>query len=256
MNQTLKLKQSDTAALRIIVMKEKGDVKVFGNVKEHELIVNLLSKAERVEADLQLAAADYTVTIEREHNKELYELWIHNEDRRGWIKKNKEKELYVLSKEDTAALVEFFAFPEQTVNEMPMGEVSNKDLQLIRFIIVSNPQVIQYKVTYQVSHALYNTLAAQPEYYLKLTFPTKIQNTLGIKEGTVVKGEQMKNGYRQYEIQFTVPCNLSEAQRKAIERYYEGYNLFILDYLQHIKGEFPNIIEIVKEHGMKMDLKR
>ncbi|WP_051317049.1 hypothetical protein [Ectobacillus panaciterrae] len=92
---------------------------------------------------------------------------------------------------------------------------------------------------------------------MKLSFPPKIQNALGMKESVAVKGESVKNDYKEYEIHFKVPMNhLSTSELQAIEMYYEGYDLLILGDAQHPAGTFHNIIQIVKEHGAKMDLER
>jgi hypothetical protein len=188
-------------------------------------------------------------------------LWLHNEDRIGWMKKpGEEKKLYALSKEDTERLLNIFAFSEQEQTEQSspgVGTVSKKDLQITKFIIKSEDQVIDYKVTYKISNALYKVLAAQKTYYMRLSFPLKVQNIFGIKESAVVQGELVKSGYKEYEIHFKVPThNLSSSQLQAIEMYYDGYNLLFLDDAQHPAGTFHDIIQMVKEHGAKMDLER
>lgn len=130
-------------------------------------------------------------------------------------------------------------------------------MQITAFHIKAGDQKMNYTVRYTISQSLYNKLAKEQEYYLQLIFPEKVQKLIGAKESEIISAEKVKEGYKQYELNVTVPIkDASESQLKSLETYYDNHDLQILNSKKEKVGAFQNIIQIVKEYGEKMNLQR
>ncbi|WP_141543660.1 hypothetical protein [Bacillus toyonensis] len=242
----------------ITVIQEKHKEKKLQE-SEVKAVIDIINNAEKQEITGSFGEPEYEIQISRDGKKEKYYAWLRGEDRRGWLQYK--KAMYMLNEKDTEKLLSIFPkIPEQKEDEIqvdPLTEVTKKDLQITAFHIKAGDQKMNYKVRYTISQSLYNKLAQEQEYYLQLIFPEKVQKLIGAKESEMISGEKVKEGYKQYELNVTVPIkDASLSQLKALETYYENYDLKILNNKKEKIGVFQNIIQIVKEYGEKMDLQR
>ncbi|MGE7882439.1 hypothetical protein [Bacillus sp. NPDC094077] len=226
---------------------------------EAKLVIDIINKAAKQEVTGSFGEPEYEIQISRDGEKETYYAWLRGEDRRGWVQYK--DDMYMLNEKDTEQLLAIFPkISEQKEGEMqvgPLTEVTKKDLQITAFHIKSGDQKMNYTVRYTISQSLYNKLVKEQEYYLQLIFPEKIQKLIGAKESEIISAEKVKEGYKQYELNVTVPIkDASLSQLKSLETYYENYDLKILNSKKEKIGVFQNIIQIVKEYGEKMNLQR
>ncbi|HDX9613468.1 TPA: hypothetical protein ROY01_004599 [Bacillus toyonensis] len=246
----------ETIGVTVIQKKHKEKKLQESEVKT---VIDIINNAEKQEITGSFGEPEYEIQISRDGKKETYYAWLRGEDRRGWLQYK--KAMYMLNEKDTEKLLSIFPkIPEQKEDEIqvgPLTEVTKKDLQITAFHIKAGDQKMNYKVRYTISQSLYNKLAKEQEYYLQLIFPEKVQKLIGAKESEIISGEKVKEGYKQYELNVTVPIkDASLSQLKALETYYESYDLKILNSKKEKIGVFQNIIQIVKEYGEKMDLQR
>ncbi|WP_141535467.1 hypothetical protein [Bacillus cereus] len=244
--------------LQITVIQKGTEEKKLKKM-DAELVVDIINKAEKQEVTGSFGKPEYEIQISRDGKIETYYAWLRGEDRRGWVQYK--KAMYMLNEKDTEKLLAIFPkIPEQKEDEMqvgPLTEITKKDLQITAFHIKAGEQKMNYKVRYTISQSLYNKLAKEQEYYLQLIFPEKVQKLIGAKESEIISAEKVKEGYKQYELNVTVPIkDASESQLKALESYYDNYDLQILNSKKEKVGAFQNIIQIVKEYGEKMNLQR
>ncbi|MGH0596636.1 hypothetical protein [Bacillus mycoides] len=244
--------------LQITVIQKGTEEKKLKKI-DAELVVDIISKAEKQEVTGSFGKPEYEIQISREGKIETYYAWLRGEDRRGWVQYK--KAMYMLNEKDTEKLLAIFPkIPEQKEDEMqvgPLTEITKKDLQITAFHIKAGDQKMNYTVRYTISQSLYNKLAKEQEYYLQLIFPEKVQKLIGAKESEIISAEKVKEGYKQYELNVTVPIkDASESQLKSLETYYDNYDLQILNSKKEKVGAFQNIIQIVKEYGEKMNLQR
>ncbi|MFK4331804.1 hypothetical protein ABH955_002458 [Bacillus sp. RC240] len=244
--------------LQITVIQKGTEEKKLKKM-DAELVVDIISKAEKQEVTGSFGKAEYEIQISREGKIETYYAWLRGEDRRGWVQYK--KAMYMLNEKDTEKLLAIFPkIPEQKEDEMqvgPLTEITKKDLQITAFHIKAGDQKMNYTVRYTISQSLYNKLAKEQEYYLQLIFPEKVQKLIGAKESEIISAEKVKEGYKQYELNVTVPIkDASESQLKSLETYYDNHDLQILNSKKEKVGAFQNIIQIVKEYGEKMNLQR
>jgi len=244
--------------LQITVIQKGTEEKKLKKM-DAELVVDIINKAEKQEVTGSFGKPEYEIQISRDGKIETYYAWLRGEDRRGWVQYK--KAMYMLNEKDTEKLLAIFPkIPEQKEDEMqvgPLTEITKKDLQITAFHIKAGDQKMNYKVRYKISQSLYNKLAKEQEYYLQLIFPEKVQKLIGAKESEIISAEKVKEGYKQYELNVTVPIkDASESQLKALESYYDNYDLQILNSKKEKVGAFQNIIQIVKEYGEKMNLQR
>ncbi|WP_342718739.1 hypothetical protein AAG068_07285 [Bacillus paramycoides] len=226
---------------------------------EAKLVIDIMDKAEKQEITGSFGEPEYEIQISRDGEKETYYAWLRGEDRRGWIQHK--KAMYMLNKKDTEKLMAIFPNVSEQIEDekqvAPLTEVTKKDLQITAFHIKAEDQKVNYTVRYTISQSLYNKLEKEKEYYLQVIYPEKVQKLIGAKESEEISGEKVKEGYKQYELHATVPIkDASQSQLKALETYYENYDLQILNSKKEKIGVFQNIIQIVKEYGEKMDLQR
>lgn len=244
--------------LQITVIQKGTEEKKLKKM-DAELVVDIISKAEKQEVTGSFGKPEYEIQISREGKIETYYAWLRGEDRRGWVQYK--KAMYMLNEKDTEKLLAIFPkIPEQKEDEMqvgPLTEITKKDLQITAFHIKAGDQKMNYTVRYTISQSLYNKLAKEQEYYLQLIFPEKVQKLIGAKESEIISAEKVKEGYKQYELNVTVPIkDASESQLKSLETYYDNHDLQILNSKKEKVGAFQNIIQIVKEYGEKMNLQR
>jgi len=226
---------------------------------EAKLVIDIMDKAEKQEITGSFGEPEYEIQISRDGKKETYYAWLRGEDRRGWIQHK--QAMYMLNKKDTEKLLAIFPnVSEKIEGEKQVGsltEVTKKDLQITAFHIKAEDQKVDYTVRYTISQSLYNKLEKEQEYYLQVIYPEKVQKLIGAKESKEISGEKVKEGYKQYELHATVQVkDASQSQLKALETYYENYDLKILNSKKEKIGVFQNIIQIVKDYGKKMDLQR
>lgn len=244
--------------LQVTVIQKGTEEKKLKKM-DAELVVDIINKAEKQEVTGSFGEPEYEIQISRDGKIETYYAWLRGEDRRGWVQYK--KAMYMLNEKDTEKLLAIFPkIPEQKEDEMqvgPLTEVTKKDWQITAFHIKAGDQKMNYIVRYTISQSLYNKLAKEQEYYLQLIFPEKVQKLIGAKESEIIPAEKVKEGYKQYELKVTVPIkDASESQLKALESYYDNYDLQILNSKKEKVGAFRNIIQIVKEYGEKMNLQR
>lgn len=226
---------------------------------EAKLVIDIMDKAEKQEITGSFGEPEYEIQISRDGKKETYYAWLRGEDRRGWIQHK--QAMYMLNKKDTEKLLAIFPnVSEKIEGEKQVGsltEITKKDLQITAFHIKAGDQKVDYTVRYTISQSLYNKLEKEQEYYLQVIYPEKVQKLIGAKESKEISGEKVKEGYKQYELHATVQVkDASQSQLKALETYYENYDLKILNSKKEKIGVFQNIIQIVKEYGEKMNLQR
>ncbi|GLV64050.1 hypothetical protein Bmyc01_27200 [Bacillus mycoides] len=244
--------------LQVTVIQKGTEEKKLKKM-DAELVVDIINKAEKQEVTGSFGEAEYEIQISRDGKIETYYAWLRGEDRRGWVQYK--KAMYMLNEKDTEKLLAIFPkIPEQKEDEMqvgPLTEITKKDLQITAFHIKAGDQKMNYTVRYTISQSLYNKLAKEQEYYLQLIFPEKVQKFIGAKESEIIAAEKVKEGYKQYELNVTVPIkDASESQLKSLEAYYDNYDLQILNSKKEKVGAFQNIIQIVKDYGEKMNLQR
>ncbi|WP_283749534.1 hypothetical protein [Bacillus mycoides] len=244
--------------LQITVIQKGTEEKKLKKM-DAELVVDIINKAEKQEVTGSFGEPEYEIQISSEGKIETYYAWLRGEDRRGWVQYK--KAMYMLNEKDTEKLLAIFPkIPEQKEDEMqvgPLTEITKKDLQITAFHIKAGDQKMNYTVRYTISQSLYNKLAKEQEYYLQLIFPEKVQKLIGAKESEIISAEKVKEGYKQYELNVTVPIkDASESQLKSLETYYDNHDLQILNSKKEKVGAFQNIIQIVKEYGEKMNLQR
>lgn len=248
-------------------VKEQLQVNVMQTGKEGkklkkmdaELVVDIITKAKKQEVTGNFGDPEYEIQISRNGKVETYYAWLRGEDRRGWIQYK--KDMYMLTEKETKQLLSLFPnVSDQKEDDTKIDnvtEVTKKDMQITAFHIKADEQKMNYTVRYTISQSLYNKLKKEQEYYLQLIFPEKVQKLVGAKESKIISAEKVKEGYRQYELNVTIPIKgASLSQLKSLETYYENYDLKILNSKKEKIGVFQNIIQIVKEYGEKMNLQR
>ena len=138
---------------------------------------------------------------------------------------------------------------KETVNVM------KEDLQITAFHIKTAEKKLNYTVFYEISDSLYKKLEKEGTYYFQIIFPEKVQTVIGKERSEIVKGEKVREGYKEYELNIQVPVkHVSTSQLKALESYYEKYDLQMLNHEKIKVGEFQNMIQIVKDYGEKKAL--
>ncbi|WP_243521304.1 hypothetical protein [Bacillus pseudomycoides] len=242
-----------------VTIIQKGKVEKVLKQEEAKKVVNIMNKAEKQQITGSFGEPEYEIQIENNGKKKTYRAWLRGEDRQGWLQD--EKGMYMLTKSDTEQLLSILSIaPESTSDGTQVNvltEVTKKDLQITAFHIKTNEKNINYTVFYTISDSLYKTLEKEKEYYFQLTFPAKVQQVIGSKTSEIIKGEKVKEGYKQYEVSIGVPIeNASASQIKALETYYDNYDLQVLNHKKETVGAFQNIIQIVKDYGEKMNLQR
>ncbi|PEY30288.1 hypothetical protein CN354_25085 [Bacillus cereus] len=242
-----------------VTIIQKGKVEKVLKQEEAKKVVNIMNKAEKQQITGSFGEPEYEIQIENNGKKKTYRAWLRGEDRQGWLQD--EKGMYMLTKSDTEQLLSILSIaPESTSDGTQVNvltEVTKKDLQITAFHIKTNEKNINYTVFYTISDSLYKTLEKEKEYYFQLTFPAKVQQVIGNKTSEIIKGEKVKEGYKQYEVSIGVPIeNASASQIKALETYYDNYDLQVLNHKKETVGAFQNIIQIVKDYGEKMNLQR
>lgn len=242
-----------------VTIMQKGKVEKVFKQEEAKRIVNILDNAEKQQITGSFGEPEYEIQIENNGKKKTYRAWLRGEDRKGWLQD--EKGTYMLTKSDTEQLLSILPLvPKSTSDDTKVNvltEVTKKDLQITAFHIKTNEKNINYTVFYTISDSLYKILEKEREYYFQLIFPTKIQQVIGKKTSEIMKGEKVKEGYKQYEVNIVVPIeNASASQIKALETYYDNYDLQVLNHKKEKVGAFQNIIQIVKDYGEKMNLQR
>ncbi|MDP7980909.1 hypothetical protein [Bacillus multifaciens] len=252
------------------IMEEKIEVivslvgKKEATLKDDEakIAANIISKAEKQNVIGELGKLEYVITIKKNGQEEKYKVWLRTEARTGWLQKETDpSKYYLLSKEDTEKLLSFFPSAPLTQNEgeqqSTITEITKKDLQITRFHIKTKENTVYYTVYYTISDALYKKLEKEKNYYFQLQIPSKVQKIINKENSEQVQGEIVKEGYKQYEVNFVVPVSgISSSQLKMLETYYDQYNLKVLNHKKEEIGAFQDIIQIVKEYGEKMQLER
>ncbi|MEH7462919.1 hypothetical protein V7166_12795 [Bacillus thuringiensis] len=227
-----------------------------------KIVANIISKAEKQNVIGELGEPEYVITVKKNGQEEKYKAWLRSEARTGWLQKETDpKNFYLISKVDTEKLLSLFPSAPLTQNEegqqSALTAITKKDLQITRFHIKTKENTVYYTVYYTISDVLYKKLEKERNYYFQLQFPSKVQKILNKENSEQVQGEFVKEGYKQYEVNFVVPASgISSSQLKALEAYYDQYNLKVFNHKKEEKGAFQNIIEIVKEYGEKMQLER
>ncbi|PHA03673.1 hypothetical protein COE51_00750 [Bacillus pseudomycoides] len=248
-------------SIQIIVSQAGQEEKVLKDEKA-KTVANIINKAEKQNVIGELGEPEYVIKIKKNGQEEKYKAWLRTEARTGWLQKeNDTKNFYLLSKADTEKLLSLFPTAPSTQNEdeqqSPITEITKKDLQITRFHIKTKENTVHYTVYYTISDALYKKLEKEKNYYFQLHFPPKVQKIINKEKSDFIQGEIVKEGYKQYEVNFFVPANnLSSSQLKMLETYYDQYDLKMFNYKKEEIGAFQNIIQIVKEYGEKMELQR
>ncbi|MBC6975624.1 hypothetical protein H9I32_25590 [Bacillus sp. Xin] len=242
-----------------VTIMQKGKIEKILKQEEAKKVVNIINKAEKQQITGSFGEPEYEIQIENNGKKKTYRAWLRGEDRKGWLQD--EKGTYMLTKSDTEQLLSILPLaPESTSDDTKVNvltEVTKKDLQITAFHIKTNEKNINYTVFYTISDYLYKILEKEREYYFQLTFPAKVQQVIGKTTSEIMKGEKVKEGYKQYEVNIVVPIeNASASQIKALETYYDNYDLQVLNHKKEKVGAFQNIIQIVKDYGEKMNLQR
>ncbi|KFN03792.1 hypothetical protein D0U04_02340 [Bacillus clarus] len=240
-----------------IIQKDKVDQKL--KTTEAQLVVDIMNKAEKQEITGSFGEPEYEIEVEKNGKKETYYAWLRGEARQGWIQYK--QGMYMLTKKDTEQLLSIFPNPLEKKTDDPkigaLTKVTKNDMQITAFHIKADEQKVRYTVRYTISDSLYNVLEKEKEYYLQLVFPEKIQKLVGTKASEIVLAEKAKEGYKQYEVNFTIPIkDASVTELKALEKYYDNYDLQMLNNKKEKVGVFQNIIQIVKDYGEKMNLQR
>ncbi|MGG2066443.1 hypothetical protein [Bacillus sp. S14(2024)] len=247
--------------IQIIVSRTGQEEKVLKD-EEAKLIANIINKAEKQNIIGELGEPEYVITIKKNGQEERYKAWLRTEARTGWLQKETDtKNFYIISKVDTEKLLSLFPTAPSTQNEAEqpstITEITKKDLQITRFHIKTKENTVHYTVYYTISDALYKKLEKEKNYYFQIYFPPKVQKIINKEKSEQIQGEIVKEGYKQYEVNFLIPVSdISSSQLKMLETYYDQYDLKMFNYKKEEIGAFQNIIQIVKEYGEKMDLQR
>ncbi|MBY0595524.1 hypothetical protein [Bacillus bingmayongensis] len=245
-------------SMQVIIM-QKGKLEKVLKQEEAKKVVDIIDRAEKQKITGSFGEPEYEIQIENNGKKKIYRAWLRGEDRQGWLQD--EKDTYMLTKSDTEQLLSILPIVPESISddakENVLTEVTKKDLQITAFHIKANEKHINYTVFYTISDSLYKTLEKEKEYYFQLTFPAKVQQIIGKKTSEVMKGEKVREGYKKYEVSIVVPIeHVSASQIKALETYYDDYDLQVLNHKEEKVGVFQNIIQIVKDYGEKMNLQR
>ncbi|ENQ3104747.1 hypothetical protein SAMN04488168_102187 [Bacillus sp. 491mf] len=230
--------------------------------EEAKIAANIISKAEKQNVIGELGEPEYVITVKKNGQEEKYKAWLRTEARTGWLQKETDpKSFYLLSKVNTEKLLSLFPAVPLTQNggeqQSAITQITKKDLQITRFHIKTKENTVNYTVYYTISDALYKKLEKEKNYYFQLQIPVKVQKVINKENSEQVQGELVKEGYKQYEVNFVVPVSsISSSQLKMLEAYYDQYNLKVFNNKKEEIGAFQNIIEIVKEYGEKMQLER
>ncbi|HDX9578862.1 TPA: hypothetical protein ROX88_002419 [Bacillus pseudomycoides] len=230
--------------------------------EEAKTAANIISKAEKQNVIGELGEPEYVITVKKNGQVEKYKAWLRTEARAGWLQKETDpKNFYLLSKVDTEKLLSLFPAAPLTQNgdeqQTPLTQITKKDLQITRFHIKTKENTVNYTVYYTISNALYKKLEKEKNYYFQLQIPEKVKKIINKENSEQIQGELVKEGYKEYEVNFVVPVSdISPSQLKMLETYYDQYNLKVFNYKKEEIGAFQNIIEIVKEYGEKMQLER
>ncbi|PEE35188.1 hypothetical protein [Bacillus pseudomycoides] len=242
-----------------VTIIQKGKLEKVLKQEEAKKVVDIINKAEKQQITGGVGEPEYEIQIEKNGKKRIYRAWLRGESRQGWLQD--EKETYMLTKSDTEQLLSILPGATEQQNDDTkvdaLIEVTKKDMQITAFHIKTDEKKIKYTVFYTISDSLYKTLEKEGEYYFQLIFPEKMQQVVGKKMSETIAGEKVREGYKQYEVNLTVPIEgASTSQLKALETYYDHYDLQVLNHKKEKVGTFQNIIQIVKEHGEKMNLQR
>ena len=230
--------------------------------EEGKIVANIVSKAEKQNVIGELGEPEYVITIKKNGQEEKYKAWLRTEARTGWLQKEADtKSFYLISKVDTEKLLSLFPSAPLIQNDdeqqSALTKITKKDLQITRFHIKTKENTVNYTVFYTISDALYKKLEKEKNYYFQLEIPSKVQKIINKEKSEQVQGELVKEGYKQYEVNFVIPVGgISSSQLKMLEAYYDQYNLKVFNYKKEEIGAFQNIIEIVKEYGEKMQFER
>ncbi|MFD0768603.1 hypothetical protein ACFQZ1_06700 [Bacillus sp. CGMCC 1.60114] len=247
--------------IQIIVSKTGQEDKILKD-EEAKIISNIINKAEKQNVIGELGEPEYVIKIRKNGQEEKYKAWLRTEARTGWLQKETDtNNFYLISKADTEKLLSLFPTVSSTQNEdeqqPTITEITKKDLQITRFHIKTKENIVHYTVYYTISDALYKKLEKEKNYYFQIYFPPKVQKIINKEKSEQIQGEMVKEGYKQYEVNFLIPANnLSSSQLTMLETYYDQYDLKMFNYKKEEIGAFQNIIQIVKEYGEKMDLQR
>lgn len=242
-----------------VTVIQKGKIEKVLKQEEAKIVVDIMNKAEKQEITGSFGEPEYEIQVEKKGKKETYRAWFRGESREGWLQN--QKGTYMLTKPDTEKLLSILSIGEKQKNDDTKGnvltEVTKKDMQITAFHIKTDEKKINYTVFYTISDSLYKTLETEGGYYFQLIFPEKVQQVVEKKMSGPIAGEKVREGYKKYEVHLTVPIeSASASQLKALETYYDHYDLQVLNHNKVKVGTFQNIIQIVKDYGEKMNLQR
>ncbi|WP_459501578.1 hypothetical protein [Bacillus sp. C1] len=242
-----------------VTIIQKGKPEKVLKKEEANKVVDIMNKAEKQQITGSFGEPEYEIKIEKNGKVKAYRAWLRGEDRQGWLQD--EEGTYMLTKSDTEQLLSILPIVSESTSDdtkvNALTEVTKKDLQITAFHIKKNEKAINYTVFYTISDSLYKLLEKEEGYYFQLTFPSKVQQVIGKKTSEIVEGEKVREGYKQYEVSIVVPIeHVSASQIKALETYYDHYDLQVLNHKKEKVGAFQNIIQIVKDYGEKMNLQR
>ncbi|PEB52689.1 hypothetical protein CON65_08150 [Bacillus pseudomycoides] len=264
MEQKKEKKQVEETVIRMeetlqVTIIQKGKVEKILKQEEAKIVVDIMNKAEKQEITGSFGEPEYEIQVEKNGKKETYRAWLRGESREGWLQN--QKGTYMLTKSDTEKLLSILPIGEKQKNDDTKGnvltEVTKKDMQITAFHIKTDEKKINYTIFYTISDSLYKTLEIEGEYYFQLIFPEKVQQVVEKGMSGPIAGEKVREGYKKYEVHLTVPIeSASTSQLKALETYYDHYNLQVLNHNKAKVGTFQNIIQIVKDYGEKMNLQR
>ncbi|KEK23706.1 hypothetical protein [Bacillus gaemokensis] len=242
-----------------ITIIQKGKLEKVLKREEAKAVVDIINKAEKQKITGSFGEPEYEIQIEENGKKKTYRAWLRGESRQGWLQD--EKETYMLTKSSTEQLLSILPAVTEENNDdtkvSALTEVTKKDLQITAFHIKTNEKKINYTVFYTISDSLYKTLEKEGTYYFQFIFPEKVQQVVGKRMSEMIPAEKIREGYKQYEFNLSVPIEQASAsQLKALESYYDHYDLQVLNHKKEKVGTFQNIIQIVKDYGEKMNLQR
>lgn len=247
--------------LKVSVLVKNGQESIL-NEEDAKVTAEIIKRSQKQNVIGNLGEAEYRIKIEEGGKQSIYQAWLRGESRQGWIQKEGDESVfYIVSKEDTAILLSLFpaSIPKESEDGSvtPLTKVTKQDLQITRFHIKQKENYLHYTVFYTISNPLYKWLEANNIYYFQLYFPEKVRNVIGKEKSEFVQGEVVKEGYKQYEVNFSIPAgDISSSQLQALQTYYDQYDLKVFNAKKEEIGSFQNIISIVKEYGKKMDLQR
>ncbi|EMA6342033.1 hypothetical protein U3450_000899 [Bacillus cytotoxicus] len=239
-----------------VTILQKGKIEKVLKEEEAKRVVDIIHKAKKQEIIGSFGEPEYEIQIEKEGKKEIYRAWLRGESREGWLQN--EKGIYKIPKKETEQLLALLPMIHHNHTEgASLAEVTKNDMQITAFHIKVDNNNVHYTIFYTISNSLYKALETEKEYYFQIVFPEKIQQIIGRKTSEMIGGEQVREGYKQYEAHFIVPLNnVSVSQQKAIELYYDYYDLYMLNHSKERMGTFRNIIQIVKDYGENMNFQR